>query len=76
MFVYYLLSALLCLLSYYDTGVTSKVFTTGPSYNPFITFPVVYIEVGYDFPGKEEFGSMSPCTQTHTREECEVEACS
>lgn len=49
------------------TGVTSKAFITGPSYNSFITFQWFIWKLVMAFPGRQEFGGMSPCTQTHTK---------
>lgn len=49
------------------TGVTSKAFSTGPSYNSFITFQWFIWKLVMAFPGRQEFGGMSPCIQTHTK---------
>lgn len=51
------------------TGVTSIAFITRPSYNSFITFPVVYMEVGYGFPRKTRiWRHVTLYTNTHKEE--------
>lgn len=48
------------------TGVTSKAFITGPSYNSFITFQWFIWKLVMTFPGRQEFVTLY--TNTHKEE--------